>query len=100
MIIVADGAGVSNTDFISLLQRNVSTIFAFINTDTPLQNSTHWNPLTEPVSKADVDFTVPAWFGFIAANLSIIDKVSYDLNNSQVFIEEDWIPFIIKLQVF
>ena len=61
-----DGAGVSNTNFISLLQRNVSTIMAFVSSSTPLQNSTHWNPATDPLTEDMIDFTVPAWFGHIA----------------------------------
>lgn len=93
-----DGGGVSNTDLISLLQRNVTSIIAFVNTNTPMQNSTHWDPATQPVSNADMDYTVPAWFGHIASNLSDLDIVSFDLNNSQVFDYEDFIPFAIAMQ--
>lgn len=52
-----DGAGNSNTDLISLLQRNVSQIIAFVNTNTPMMNSTHWNPATDGLSTANMDFT-------------------------------------------
>lgn len=52
-----DGAGVSNTDLISLLQRNVSQIIAFVNTDTPMLNSTHWDPNTMPLMANSMDFT-------------------------------------------
>jgi len=93
-----DGAGVSNTNLISLLQRGVTTIFAFVSTSTPLQNSTHWDPLTQPLTEDVMDFTVPAWFGEIPTNLSVVTDVSYDLKNSHVFENSEWIPFITSLQ--
>ena len=93
-----DGGGVSNTDLISLLQRNVTSIIAFVNTNTPMKNSTHWDPATEGVGDADIDFTVPAWFGIIASNLSELSIVSYDLNNSQVFAPEEWLPLVTAMQ--
>lgn len=95
---VADGGAVSNTDLISLLQRGVTTIFAFVNTGSPLQNSTNWNPSTDPLTEDSIDFTVPAWFGIITPNLSDISTDSFDLNNSQVFVKEDWLPFVTALQ--
>lgn len=94
-----DGAGVSNTDLISLLQRNVSTILAFVSTSSPLQNSTHWDPATDPLLVEDFDFTAAAWFGQIAIDLTKANVDAYDLNNSQVFEETEWLPFITALQV-
>lgn len=96
--VIADGAGVSNTNIISLLQRGVSKIFAFVSTSVPMKNSTHWDPANDPLSKDSIDFTVPAWFGEIAIDLNTIDKASYDLNSSQVFDSEEWVPFAIDLQ--
>jgi len=52
-----DGAGNSNTDLISLIQRNVSQIIAFVNTNTPMMNSTNWNPATDNLTTANIDFT-------------------------------------------
>lgn len=92
-----DGGGNSNTDLVSLLQRNVSSIIAFVNTNTPLQNSTNWNPATDNLT-TQIDFTVPAWFGQIAQNLSEISIDSFDLVNSQVFEPDEWLPFVTALQ--
>lgn len=80
----ADGAGVSNTDLISLLQRNISTILAFVNTNTPMYNSTNWNPATDPLTETVVDFTVGGWFGKIPVDLSDYNNAAYDLNGSWV----------------
>jgi len=96
-VAVGDGGGVSNTDLISLLQRNVTSIIAFVNTNTPLQNSTHWNPATDALS-TQIDFTVPAWFGQICQNLTDEDKQSFDLGHSQVFRADEWVSFAQALQ--
>jgi hypothetical protein len=93
-----DGAGVSNTNLISLLQRNVSTIMAFVSSSTPLKNSTHWNPATDDLTEDSIDFTVPAWFGQIPIDLQVIWDVGYDLPNSHIFAEDEWLPFITRLQ--
>lgn len=95
---VADGAGVSNTNFISLLQRQVSTIFAFINTDKGLQNSTHWNPAVDPLLTEDIDFTVPAWWGQIAVDLTPDNIAAYDLANSHVFEDSEWLEWVTAMQ--
>ncbi len=96
---VGDGAGVSNTDLISLLVRDVASLIAFVNTDAPLQNSTHWDPTASPnVTTSDIDFTVPAWFGIIAQDLNEIDEAGYDLVNSQVFETNEFVPLAVALQ--
>jgi hypothetical protein len=96
--VISDGAGVSNTNLISLLQRGVKKIIAFVSTSSPLMNSTHWDPATAPLSKENIDFTASAWFGQIPYDLGTIDLTSYDLNNSQVFGSEQWLPFATGLQ--
>jgi hypothetical protein len=96
---VGDGAGVSNTNLISLLQRNVSTIIAFVSSSTPLQNSSHWNPAIDDLLEDSIDFTVPAWFGQIPTDLQPVWELSYDLPNSHVFEDTEWLPFITALQV-
>lgn len=95
---VADGAGVSNTNIISLLQRKVHRIVAVVSSSVPLQGSDNWDPTVGELSKDDIDFTVPAWFGQIATDLNDIDRSSFDLENSQVFPESDYVPFIKGLQ--
>lgn len=95
---VGDGAGVSNTNFISLLQRNVSTIMAFISSSTPLQNSTNWNPAKDNLTEDSIDFTVPAWFGKIPVDLQVVWDVGFDLPNSHIFSEDEWLPFITGMQ--
>lgn len=94
----ADGAGVSNTNIISLLQRKVHRIVAIVSSSVPLQGSENWDPSVGELSKDDIDFTVPAWFGHIATDLSDIDKSSFDLENSQVFPPSDFVPFVQGLQ--
>lgn len=94
----ADGAGVSNTNIISLLQRKVHRIVAVVSTSTPLQSSENWDPAVGDLSKKDIDFTVPAWFGHIATDLNDIDVASFDLENSHVFPESDFVPFVKGLQ--
>ena len=98
VFLLGDGAGVSNTNIISLLQRNVYSIIAVVSTSVPLQNSTHWDPTSDALSTENVDFTMPAWFGHIAEDLSDISKVSYDLENSQAFEEVEWAPLAQALQ--
>jgi hypothetical protein len=93
-----DGAGVSNTNLISFLQRGVTTIIAFVSTSTPLMNSTHWNPATDPLNGTCIDFTVPAWFGHLAVDLTNVTDVSYDLKNSHVFESSEWLPMVTGLQ--
>jgi hypothetical protein len=93
-----DGAGVSNTNLISFIQRGVTSIIAFVSTSTPMQNSTHWNPATDPLTSTVIDFTVPAWFGYIAEELTNVSDVSYDLKNSHVFESSEWLPMVTGLQ--
>lgn len=95
---VGDGAGVSNTNLISLIQRGVKTIIAFVSTSTPLQNSTNWNPVTDTLTQDVIDFTVPAWFGYYPSDLSEVNDVSYDLKNSHIFDSSEWIPMVTSLQ--
>ncbi|CAE7582821.1 unnamed protein product, partial [Symbiodinium microadriaticum] len=75
VFILGDGAGVSNTNLISLLQRNVDSIIAVISTSSPLQNSTYWDPASANLSTEDVDFT-----------------------NSHVFELDEWVPMAKALQ--
>jgi hypothetical protein len=70
-----------------------------VNTNSGLLNSSHWNPAVDPLDKTCIDFTVPAWFGVIIPDLGVIDDQSFDLANSQVFVESDWLPFVIAMQV-
>lgn len=60
-------------------------------------NSTHWDPAVDPLLEACIDFTVPAWFGHIASDLSTVSNISYDLS-SHVFPQEDWLPLITEMQ--
>jgi hypothetical protein len=93
-----DGSGVSNTNLISLLQRGVTSIIAFMSSSVPMQNSTHWDPVSDPLSTTSIDFTVPAWFGYMAEDLTFLDIVSYDLQHSHVFESSEWLPMITGLQ--
>ena len=95
---LADGAGISNTNIISLLQRKVHRIVAIVSSSVPMQSSDDWDPTVGELSKDHIDFTVPAWFGHIATDLNEIDRSSFDLENSQVFHEDDFVPFIQGLQ--
>jgi hypothetical protein len=94
---VGDGAGVSNTDLVSFLVRNVTQLIVFVNTDTPLQNSTHWTPGVGNVT-TQIDFTVPAWFGIIYDNISDVNDAGYDLKNYHVFEEDEFVTLAIALQ--
>jgi hypothetical protein len=98
VFLIGDGAGISNTNLISLLQRDVDAIIAIVSTSVPMQNSTHWDPAAAYLSQDDIDFTVPAWFGRIADDLSDVSKVSYDLENSHVFELSEWVPMAQALQ--
>lgn len=98
VFLIGDGAGVSNTNLISLLQRDVDSIIAIVSTSVPMQNSTHWDPTSDFLSEDDIDFTVPAWFGRIADDLGDVSKVSYDLENSHVFELSEWVPMAQALQ--
>ena len=93
-----DGAGVSNTNLISFIQRGVTAIIAFVNTLMPLQNSSHWNPVTDPLTESVIDFQVPAWFGYIPDDLADVMKVSFDLQHSHIFESSEWLPMVTGLQ--
>lgn len=94
---VGDGCGVSNTDLVSLLVRNVTQLIVFVNTDTPLQNASHWIPGVGNIT-TQIDFTVPAWFGIIYDNISYVNDAGYDLKNSHVFEEDEFVTLAVKLQ--
>lgn len=63
-----------------------------------MYNSTHWDPATDVLTEDYIDFTVPAWFGHIAEGLGVISNTSFDLENSQVFDSDEWVPMAKALQ--
>lgn len=93
-----DGAGVSNVDFISLLQRNVNTIVVSNSPGTPLQNSTHWNPATMPLLLDSMDSFFSPWFGHIPENINPVLLASLDVYGAQVFKYEEWLPLVVAMQ--
>ena len=76
---IGDGGGTQNTNAFSLLQRGVTTLVLLTSSSVPLQNSTHWDPATDVLTGDHIDFTLPAMFGVIATNLSVISIASFDL---------------------
>lgn len=95
---LADGAGVQNTNVISLLQRNVQKMVLFVSTSTPMYMSDDWNPATDRLSVDYVDFTIPALFGHIASDVSTIGEDSFDLVGSTVFAYDEWVPLAKEMQ--
>jgi hypothetical protein len=93
-----DGAGVSNVDFISLLQRNVSTIVVSNSPGTPLQNSTHWNPATMPLLINSMDSFFSPWFGHIPEDFNAVLLASLDVYGAQVFEYDEWLPLVVAMQ--
>ena len=95
---LADGAGVQNTNVISLLQRNVENMILFVSTSVPMQMSDSWNPESDTLTGDYIDFTIPALFGHIASDLSSISESSFDLEGSQVFSYDEWVPLAKAMQ--
>ncbi|CAM9277883.1 unnamed protein product, partial [Ectocarpus fasciculatus] len=95
---LADGAGVQNTNVISLLQRNVAKMILFVQTSTPMSMSSDWNPASDTLSGDYVDFTIPALFGHIATDVSFVGEDSFDLIGSQVFAYDEWVPLAQEMQ--
>jgi hypothetical protein len=95
---LADGAGVQNTNTISLLQRNVRKMILCVNTATPMMMAADWNPATDTLSQDHIDFTIPAMFGHLATDTSTITAESYDLAGSHVFRSDEWVSLAQELQ--
>lgn len=97
---VGDGGGLQIDNIASLLQRKLSHIVLFCSTSVPLQPPSVWDPAdpAQPLSERFVDFTIPSFFGVIAADISDETARYYDLSRSQFFSSEDWVPLAQALQ--
>lgn len=81
-LFLGDGANMENQGFISLLQRRVRRIVAFINTQSPLSPRERWNPyLRPPRPGADIDESFSALFGM----RGILPPIGQDFGHAQVF---------------
>ena len=72
----------------------------FCSSSVPLQPPSVWNPASDSLLQADIDFDIPSFFGVIPSDL-LEDSVtlsSYELTRSQIFPAEEWVALAEQLQ--
>eukprot|EP00924_Labyrinthula_sp_SR-Ha-C_P006880 augustus_masked-scaffold_8-processed-gene-3.10-mRNA-1 protein AED:1.00 eAED:1.00 QI:0/-1/0/0/-1/1/1/0/645 len=89
-VLLADSGSLENQGLMSLLQRKVTNIVCFINTDVPLSSAEKFNPFTHYPTRFHVDVGFLSLFGFPDP----IPVPGFDLKHNQVFSKIDY-PWIV-----
>ena len=95
---IGDGGGLQISNMVSLLQRDVDRVVLFCSSSVPLQPASAWNPAVDDLHDADIDFSIPLFFGQIPTDIPYSELVYYEVSQSQVFPAEDWVPLAQQLQ--
>jgi len=75
---IADAASLENNGFIAMLRREMKEIVVFLQTPTPLQPRTRYNPFKRPPSSLDIDPAFSSYFGIDHTKPSPIENFSHN----------------------
>ena len=99
-MVLGDGGNVENLGFFQLLQRGVSNIVVFDNTETVLANASAWDPWSAPpdLTVHTIDEFVASWFGIQMRGCEVGDidgvmNAEQDISKNQVFENVDNVAF-------
>eukprot|EP00943_MAST-04B_sp_MAST-4B-sp1_P005941 g5941.t1 len=92
---LGDAGITENSHLISLLRRTDLKGFVLItNTDVPMTASNKWDPTKRPPTTAEMDDTIPNYFGVK------VDKADapWDYSKNHVFETSQFVPFCVAMQ--
>lgn len=99
-MVFGDGGNVENLGFFQLLQRGVSNIVVFDNTEAVLANASVWDPWTTPpdLTVHTIDEFLASWFGIQMRGCEVGDvdgvvNAEQDTSRNQVFQNVDNVAF-------
>jgi hypothetical protein len=95
---IADGGIYENVLLISFLQRRVSKIVLFFNSNTPLLPSSSFNPYTDIYHADVVDAGLACFFGIFDQDEAKSVNRTVEYNRDQVFSTDQWPVVISALQ--
>ena len=97
-MVVADGGGLQVDNLVSFVQRQLTNIVLVSATSVPLQMRANWNPFIDELTQNVIDFDIPAFFGLIPTDLSVMEIKTYDLKKCHIFPESDFPILANRLQ--